>query len=495
MNQGWYLRILTVVLASAPSLADETPPADVGPVPSVTIQMAGADGAVPPPKAPGFSARFSAGDLRPLLTDRTDLLPLPLQFKNQRAACLDALDRISMEALVQKLLPFLKATYPQRFSEASDLIIAPVPDAARVTLDAPFLPSGQYTGPLDEVIGFQLHGINEAEYVTVAIRVLQAARLLLDTGDPAVDRTSPQYYQLAAGRELATLRAAYQAERSEADSAKQVRQHIGEALGIIDENGKVNEAKAKWVKESRRFTYVVKKGKFIDKLQPLVDDINREITMAGYMPGPAFLTDHPGITFDPDLGDVEILLPRSMLNMFLGEADLLERRMAEDAMITIEAVRLTDRDILANAVASRLNFQIQGVHNIKRHPGTQGILRQAGINALTAIANRELQVTDLSLVAAGTLPAGLTPIQVPALNLPPLATGRTATTIGTTFSIGADDIFFDGREQRYGFSYIGPDGIEHTMSYDVVDSLRDFWERIERNLIVHKIKKDRKSVV
>ena len=53
----------------------------------------------------------------------------------------------------------------------------------------------------------------------------------------------------------------------------------------------------------------------------------------------------------------------------------------------------------------------------------------------------------------------------------------------------ADDIFFDGRQQSYGFSYIGTDGHRHSLSIDVVDSLREFWNRIERNLIVHKIHK------
>ena len=43
--------------------------------------------------------------------------------------------------------------------------------------------------------------------------------------------------------------------------------------------------------------------------------------------------------------------------------------------------------------------------------------------------------------------------------------------------------------EELGFSYIGPDGIRHTLTSEVVDSLREFWDRIERNLIVHKIKK------
>ncbi|MHC4090636.1 MAG: hypothetical protein ACYSVY_10245, partial [Planctomycetota bacterium] len=95
----------------------------------------------------------------------------------------------------------------------------------------------------------------------------------------------------------------------------------------------------------------------------------------------------------------------------------------------------------------------------------------------------------LESVAAGALPEGIQPVQVAAPTLPPIAFGREVTTVGSTFSIGADPIFFDGREQVYGFSYLGPDGIAHTLTLEVVDSLRETWERIERNLIVHKIKK------
>ena len=59
------------------------------------------------------------------------------------------------------------------------------------------------------------------------------------------------------------------------------------------------KAKAKWVKESRRFLYVVKDGVFIDKLRPLVEQINGEVELAG-ISAPT-LTDRPGIHFDKDL--------------------------------------------------------------------------------------------------------------------------------------------------------------------------------------------------
>lgn len=448
-----------------------------------------ADGAsLTMPTAPTFTARFTQEDIQALLTDAADLLPLPLRGEAQRRACSEALRRVSMQAVVEKLQPSFAERFAERFDASKDVIVAPIPGDRQVDVEAPFLPAGSYRGPTDEIIGFMLHDIDEATFANVSILVIQTARQLLDTGDPAVDRAAENYYQLAAGRELAKLRAAYDAQSAETRAKEEIRGRIGRELGIVDSDGGVDEARARWVKESRRFSYVVKTGKFIDKLQPLVDDINREITMAGFRPGAEFITDAPGIQFDPDLGDVEILLPRSLLNTFLAEADLLERRMAEDAMITIEAVRLTDRDILSNAVASQLRAQVQGVHDVTRF-NPRSVLRQAGINALTAIANRELQIADLRLVTAGEIPAGVSPVQIPDLTLPALKTERLATTVGSTFSIGADEIFFDGREQSYGFSYIGPDGIEHTLAYDVVDSLRDFWERIERNLIVHKIKK------
>ncbi len=185
---------------------------------------------------------------------------------------------------------------------------------------------------------------------------------------------------------------------------------------------------------------------------------------------------------------MEILLPRPMLETFLAEADLLERRMAEDSMISIEVVRLTDRDIISGAVASRLDSSFRGVHDIERF-NQDAVVRQAGINALTAIANRELQIVNLEGIEAGTLPAGTPPVTLPAIELPPIQRDRTATTLGTSMAIGADEAFFDGTEQSYGFSYIGPDGIEHRLAFDVVDNLREFWDRIERNLIVHKIRK------
>jgi len=215
--------------------------------------------------------------------------------------------------------------------------------------------------------------------------------------------------------------------------------------------------------------------------------MNRELGVAGF-PGPAPL-ERPGIYYDPEIGDVDILLPKPWLAEFLEQADAFEARMAEDAVISIEAVRLTDRDIVSGALASRLNAQIQGVHDPSTGFQNRTVLRELGLNALLAVANRSLQLRTLEGIAAGVLPEGVQPVQIAPPTLPPILFDREVTTLGSTFSIGADPVFFDGREQVYGFSYIGPDGIAHTLTLDVVDSLRETWERIERNLIVHKIKK------
>lgn len=469
------------------SLLQSTNESDPGPTPAkaVNIQLMGQNGQ-PPAPAPTFTARFTVEDLRPLLTEYSQLLPLPMRFEDVRQRSLDALERIDMSYLLEALQPELAARFPKQFDAQRDAIIAPVPQASQVTLETDAMASGQFVGPELQVIGFMLHDIDEAAYVSMAVRVMQTARKLLDSGDPAVDRTHPAYYDLAAARQLERMLEAQRAAESHEESRLQLRRKIGEALGIQDPSGAAGDSRPSWVKESRRFTYVIQDGQFIDKLKPLVDRINSEIEMAGFS-SPS-IVEQPGIRFDPDLGDVEILLPRYLLEQFLEEADQLERRMAEDSMITVEMVRLTDRDIVDGVVATRLNAQIQGVHD-SNHPTRDRILRQAGINALTAVANRELQIVNANQIAAGRLPEGTLPLSVPPIELPPLAQERRATLIGTTFNIGADNAFFDGREQSYGFSYIGPDGIEHRLALDIADSLTQFWERIERNLIVHKIKK------
>jgi len=433
------------------------------------------------PAAPTFTARFTADDLEPLLTDRKELLPIPLQFEGNRTACLDAVKRVNMGAVVDALLPVLAGEFADRFVPDRDLLVAPVPAANQVRIEDPLLPGGAYTGPAEEVVGFLLHGVSQDDYVRVAIRVMQTARQLLESGDPGIDRTAPGYYQEIAARQVAALKEG-QAMR------EAVRRQFGEALGVYNEQGELDETQAKWVKESRRFSYVVRDGQFIGRLKPLVDEINQAADLAGFT-APEFPVDKPGIHFDGDLGDVEILLPRDYVKAFLDQADVLERRMAEESMISVEVVRLTDRDIQNGAVASRLNASFQGVHDTQYGFSEKSVIRQVGINALTAIANRELSITNANAITAGLIPEGTPAVQLPPYVLPSLVQPRATPTIGTSFAIGADDVFFDGREQSFGFSYIGPDGIEHVLSYDVVDSLRQFWERIERNLIVHKILK------
>jgi len=447
---------------------------------NVTIQVP-CPPAAAAPAAPTFTARFTAEDIEPLLTDRKDLLPIPLQFEANRTACLEALKRVSMGAVVDALMPMLAREYADRFAPDRDLLIAPVPAEKQVRTEDPLLPGGVFTGPADEVVGFLLHGIRQDEYVRVAIRTMQTARQLLESGDPGVDRTAADYYPQIAARQVAALKDG-QAMR------EAVRRQFGEALGVYNEQGELDETQAKWVKESRRFSYVVRDGQFIGRLKPLVDEINHSAELAGFV-APEFPVDRPGIHFDGDLNDVEILLPSDYVKAFLDQADVLERRMAEESMISVEVVRLTDRDIQNGAVASRLSASFRGVHDPSYEFNERSVIRQVGINALTAIANRELSITNANAITAGLIPAGTPAVQLPDYVLPSVIRPREVTTIGSSFAIGADNVFFDGREQSFGFSYIGPDGIEHVLSFDVVDSLRQFWERIERNLIVHKILK------
>ncbi|HOB74263.1 MAG TPA: hypothetical protein PKG54_07035 [Phycisphaerae bacterium] len=443
------------------------------------------------PVVPRFTARFAPPDIKVFVQSHPDKLPLFLQSEYHRQAILDTLDHIDMGELLRLVEPDLKSTFSDRFDPKRDLLIVPVPPDRQVEVPAPALEGGVYRGPAEEVTGFLLHDITEAEYLSTVIRLIQRARQCLDTGDPIYDRTAPDHLRKLAEREAARQSETRAAEDAARRQREEVRRRIGAALGVYDpETGQFN-GPPEWLKESRRFTYVVQNGQFIDRLKPTVDRINAELEMAGFPP--PSVHDRPGIRFDSDLQDVEIVLPRSMMREFLEEADRLERRMAEEHIISIEAVRLTDRDIISGALASRLNAQVQGVHDVKRY-NVEGVFRQLGLNALLAVANQQLQVATLNSIEAGKLPEGVSPVQIASPDLPPIRLNRDATTVGSTFSVGADDIFFDGREQSYGFSYIGPDGLKHTLAVEVVDSLREFWDRIERNLIVHKIKRTGETI-
>ncbi len=452
---------------------------------TVTIQLRPGESAAAQPPAPVFAVRVTAEDLVALVNAE----PLSPQFEleSQRQAAVAALKQIAMAPLLDALGDVLTNEFADRFDPAKELITVPVPEAARVRIDTPDLTPNVYHGPEHEIVGFILHRVSKGEFKTLAVRVIQTARQLLDSGEPTFNRTAPDYYQRMAEREIDKLRDRLRRRAEDARKRNEIKAHVAEALGLERDGNGAYTGEVEWLKESRRFSYIVKEGKFIQRLEPLVRHINEEMEIAGFAPPSAL--DRPGIYYDAEIGDVEIVLPKQMLDDFLEQADAFERRMAEDAIISIEAVRITDRDIISGALASRLNAQIQGVHDSKSGFKKTSILRELGLNAILAVANQDLQVRALEGIAAGTVPEGIQPVQIAPPTLPPVVFQRTATTIGSTSSIGADPIFFDGREQVYGFSYTSPDGIDHRLSLEVVDSLRETWERIERNLIVHKIKK------
>lgn len=467
-------------VVAAASAFQETPPAKSD---NLTIQLVPATPPPPPPAPPappGFTARLSAAELRSLLNEQSDLLPPPLRVAAERDALAAALERIDMGALIDELATVLATEFKGRFNPPADLVTVPIPESQQLTLELVSQPGLSYRGPRTEVVGVLIHGLRTDEYVSIAVRFMQTARRMLDTGNPLYDRSAPQHLKLVAEREFTALQQEGLAQRA-------ARQRVAEALGLkYDANTDKTEGEPKWLKESRRFSYIIKDGKFVERLRPLVEGINREMKLAGFAP-PGVL-DSPGITFDPDIKDVEVVLPKPMVKSFLEVADAIEQRMAEDFIISIEAVRLTDRDIVTGALAARLNAQVQGVHDIDRF-ASQNVVRELGLNALIAVANQQLQVSTLQNVASGAFPDGVSPVVIAQPSLPPPRFDPRSTLIGSTFSVGADDIFFDGRQQSYGFSYVTPDGIEHRLGLDVVDSLRKFWDRIERNLIVHKIKK------
>ena len=510
---------LTIGGSGLPGQAETTPETPEAAAPAVEGREPIKIELVPPPvqaqaAVSRFSARITVEELSHLLTDRTALLPMPLNVPELQGPYLQAIRRVEMGALAERLQPILQQAYPNSFDASVDMILRPLPEDQQIDIAIPDHPDEIYVGPEYEVLGFLVHNITKEEFIQIAIRAIVTARQLLDLGDPLLDRGAANHLESLARREAEQLMQAHQRRRSEAESRAvaqeearreraEARRQVASALGIYDPQADdiIPDARPEWAKESRRFTYILRTdeegrvivsseefdGIFIERLQPLVDHINRKMAMAGLHP-PGVL-DRPGIYFDPELGDVEIVLPRPMLEDFLREADQIEQRMAHDDMISVEAVRLTDRDIVTGALASRLNVLSQGVHDVQRDAALRREVNQFGINSLLAVANRELAVSNLRGIEDGRLPAGAPPVQFPSLSLPPAPPGRTATTVGGDFSVGADDIFFDGRQQTYGFSYVTPDGIEHILSLEVVDSLREFWDRIERNLIVHKIRK------
>jgi hypothetical protein len=491
---------MTPVTAQTPAAsqpaATTTAPVATGPVElsakSVNIQLTTSPSEKEKVTSMTFTGRFTSEDLKPLLLQQVQLMPLPLQFQSAQAAMIDAMDRVSMRAVLEKLGPYLEKDFAGRFDLKSDLIVVPVPENKRVERKAAELPEGGYRGPIEDVSGFMIHEINQQDYIRLAVLIMQTARQLIDVGHPIADRKHPDYYALVADQEVAKIIELEKARRAQEMSQKAIRCKIGEGLGIYDPIRDTFQGDPNWVQESRKFAFVVKNGEFIDRIKGLVEQINKEMEIAGFHPPETLFKE--GIHFDPDLNEVLIVLPGPIMKSFLQEADLLERRMAEDHLISIEAVRITDREIIDGALASRLNASFQGVHNV-RDNDNDWLRKQVGINSLLAVANHELDVMNRRQIVAGNIPDGTLPPMIGGVGIPAPLVSREHTNIGGNLSVGADDIFFDGREQNYGFSYIGPDGRAHTLSLDVVDSLQEYWNRIERNLIVHKIKKTIKPTI
>lgn len=479
-----YLPILLSLAFGAQSFAqDNKPPAAVD---TLTVQLKPAAPTPPPPPAPGFTGRFTSTDLAAIIREKGASLPIAVALEQEREATLSALEKVNMGAVLAELRAYLDANFKSKFNPEHDVIYVPVATDKQVTIDTPDRAEKKFTGPSRDVAGFLVHDLSNAEYTSLVVRVVQLSRVMIDSGSPLYDRSSKEYMKARADEEL---KAAREKEKKAADDKKakeEATRRVATALGLQPDGNGGWKGEPQWQRETRRFTYIIKDGKFIDRLKPLVDGINTEMDLAGFKP-PGVL-DRAGIYFDTDVKDVEVVLPKPRVKTFLEIADKVEQRMAEDAIISIEAVRLTDRDIFTGAVASRLNAQIQGVHDVDRFQ-TQNVIRELGLNALLAVANQQLQVSTLQQVAGGAFPAGVSPIQIAPPTLPPVQFAPLSTTVGSTFSVGADPIFFDGRQQSYGFSYISPDGIEHKLSFDAVDSLRQFWDRIERNLVVHKIRK------
>lgn len=476
------------VFAQSPATQPAPSPAGQGKTVIVNVESESAKGK---PGAPAqFPARFTPESLAGFLENNVDRLPLPMKPASEREAVRAALEKIDMGELLESMEDRLVKLLDKRLDWSTGLIAEALPPDRRVTIDLSDLKLEPYEGPKQQVLGLMVTSVTEEEYVTIALEMMEKARQLLQTGDPLYDRTHPDHLKAVAERDVAGIRAKHTREAATAKEIEAARKRVGELLGVYNSQTGRFDGEAKWVKESRRFTYVVnpKTGEFIERLAPVVESVNREMALAGF-PGPTAL-DKPGVHFDASLGDVEIVLPKPMVSGFLAELDAMEQRMAEKLTISIEAVRLTDRDIVNGAVAARLSADMLGVHDASYGFNQQAVLRRTGINALTAIANQQLQIQQLNSVAAGSWPAATPLVTLQPPELPPLQQTKTWTSVGGNWSVGADPIFFDGRQQTFGLTYVDPNGAQHTLGLDVVDSLRKYWSRIERNLIVHKIKKD-----
>lgn len=480
----------TVSIVSAQTVSNQPSTAPAGNGNSVIIRWPDLKPEGKPGAPEKFTARFAPESLIGFLRANTERLPLPMRPPSEQEATVTALEKIDMGELLDVVKEDLARVLADRLNLEQGSILQAVPPERQLRISLDEIKNEPYVGPQYQVTGLLVQNVTEDEYVTIALYLMERARQLMQTGDPVYDRTHPDHLRAVAEKAVAQIKAQHEKDLLTEKEKQDARKRIGEMLGGYNASTGKFDHDPQWVKESRRFSYVVnaKTGQFIDRLRPVVERINREIELTGF-PGPTPL-DKPGIHFDPSLGDVEVVLPKQMVKDFLAETDALEQRMAEKLMISIEAVRLTDRDIVDGAVAARMNAVLHGVHNVDRGYSDRGILRRYGINALTAIANQQLQINQLNSVATGAWPSATPLVGLEPVPLPPLEYTRNYTAVGTNFSVGSDPIFFDGREQTFGFTYVDPNGVKHVIGVDIVDSLRKYWNRIERNLIVHKIKKD-----
>jgi len=188
----FYAMVLAAGFPAEASAAASQPAA--APAQSVSIQLTPGIEQVPRERERTFTARFTPEELKLLLAKRSDVLPLPFEFDDQREAFAAALDRISMQALVEKLKPFITGEFSNRFDVERDLIVVPVPPEQQLELEVPELPGGRYRGPTEEVMGFLVHEVTEREFISTAIRLVQTARQMLDTGKTVFDRSSLRYF-------------------------------------------------------------------------------------------------------------------------------------------------------------------------------------------------------------------------------------------------------------------------------------------------------------
>ena len=165
--------------APAPSPASDATPTAAG-------QPAGeAEAAAKPQQT--FSGRFTTASLKALVADQSDLLPLPLQLEGERQAALSALDRVDMSAVIGEMADFLTEKFADRFDLTRHVLSAAVPPGQQVEVDLSDVGLTPYRGPAQQIIGFVVHGMTREEYLNTALRALETARQLVESGEPVFD--------------------------------------------------------------------------------------------------------------------------------------------------------------------------------------------------------------------------------------------------------------------------------------------------------------------